>query len=140
MAIGAWGAGGLDQALDFRAVEALDTAAAPGGRREPECTAYALDDVLGLVVAEVEVVLAPEPRGLPDDGGEAGLGLRHRWMTAHSAPVRRPPLGHRPSLRAPELRSRRSLRTSGRHQTDAQQPSIRTTSTRAIALPPAAGC
>ena len=46
---------------------------------ESEFATHVLDDLFGLVIAEV--VPPPRPRRLVDDRGEAGAGLRLRRMT-----------------------------------------------------------
>ena len=55
------------------------------GARQAEPAAHLLDDVLGLVIAEV--VLAPEPGGLADHLGEVAAGRRLRCLTARIPPV-----------------------------------------------------
>ena len=102
--------GGLDQALDFEAIEAIHTAPAPSGRRQVELTPHVLDDVLGLVIAEP--MLAPQARRVADDRGEAAIRLRLCCLTTHSGSIwRARHAGTCPRLR-PEVRSRRSLRNS----------------------------
>jgi len=44
--------GSLDQALDFEAIETVDTASASPGCCAIKVAAHVLDDVLGLVIAE----------------------------------------------------------------------------------------
>ena len=75
--------GRLDQALDFDAIEAVDTAAASRGRGKGKLAPHLLDDVLGLIIAES--MLAPQACCGADDRGEATLGWRLRLMTTHSA-------------------------------------------------------
>ncbi len=65
--------------------------------------------LLGLVIAEV--VPAPQPRRLPDDRGEAGVGLRLRRMTAPFGLIQRPRQVCTPSYPSQKVRSRRSLRS-----------------------------
>src|SRR5918912_2649276 len=100
--------GGLDQALDFEAIEAIHTAPPSRGRRQVKLTPHVLDDVLGLVIAEP--MLAPQARRVPDDRGEAAGGVRLCCMTTHSGSIwRARHAGTSPCLRQ-EVRSRRSLR------------------------------
>ena len=79
--------GSLDQALDFDTIETIDAAPASGGWCEDKLAAHVLEDVLGLVIAEV--MPAPQPRRLANDRGEAGLKLRLRRMTAPFTSIRR---------------------------------------------------
>ncbi len=104
--------GSLDQELDFDTIETIDAAPASCGWCEGKLAAHVLDDVLGLVIAEV--MPTPQPRRLANDRGEASLGLRLRRMTAPFGSIRRTrqvctiPTPHR------KVRSTRSLRKFGR--------------------------
>jgi len=64
--------GVIDEPLHLGPVQAFDRAGSFRRRGQSDPAAYLLDDVLGLVIAEV--VLAPEPRGLADHDGEVCAG------------------------------------------------------------------
>ena len=73
--------GGLNQALDFALLQARDRAVARmrGLQRQP--SANPLHDIFGLIVTEM--MLAPEPEGVPDDFIE---GVRDRLLTTQFGP------------------------------------------------------
>jgi hypothetical protein len=100
----------LDQALDFETIEAIDASTACGGWCEGKLTAYVLDDVRGLVIAEP--VPAPQTRRVANDRAQASVGLRLRRMTTPFGLIRRPGQVCTPSYPPQKVRSRRSLRNS----------------------------
>src|SRR5512135_2300879 len=72
--------GVIDEPLHLGPVQAFDRAGSVRRRGQADPAAHLLDDVLGLVVAEV--VLAPEPRGLADYPSKVRAGWRDRFLTA----------------------------------------------------------
>src|SRR5512135_1527682 len=74
--------GVIDEPLHLGPVQAFDRAGSVRRRGQADPAAHLLDDVLGLVVAEV--VLAPEPRGLADCPSKVRAGWRDWFLTAPS--------------------------------------------------------
>src|SRR5512135_2681597 len=72
--------GVIDEPLHLGPVQASDRAGSVRRRGQADPAAHLLDDVLGLVIAEV--VLAPKPSGLADHLSEVRAGGRLRFLTA----------------------------------------------------------
>src|SRR5215469_13505263 len=73
--------GGLNQTLNLTLLQARDRTAACMWRLQSQPPANPLQDIFGLIVTEM--MLAPEPEGVPDDFIE---GVRDRLLTTQFGP------------------------------------------------------
>jgi hypothetical protein len=76
--------GVVDQPLDLASLQTLNGTSPPGWSPDMQLMPNLLDDVLGLIVGEV--MLAPHPRGLANDGRQPRRGFdRAIWLVSAAA-------------------------------------------------------